>query len=1342
MIRIKFPCIVIILICFFVANTSAQDIPISTATANQVIPQIASAGTTFFAIWEDHRVGEANINLYGQQIYSDGSTFGAGYAVCTLPRNQTIPAIAANENTYIIVWANQVSGSTDSLFGRLFFTEIDSLGGISELLGIAGNFEDIAIASDGANFLVVVQIRGASEQLYCRKILADGEPMGAATLISIAAGDHTDPAIAWNGSEYLVVWRLESDTTEIKGQFIDTEGRLSGSVFTIVSGSPNITAPSVAWNGTHFLVVWQDYDPVTWSDIHGQKLDIDGSLVGSSFIISDHENSQMDPEVINTESAYITLWVDGRSGFYPDIFGQCVSPLGSLSGDEYAVTEETYGQQNVKVAWNGTVCCAVWDDFRNGFDSDIYAKIIPGCGTNSPNAWIVQPLPYTYSSCQYGSIVMIIQDPDGIDDGSIQLEVNGVVYMVADPELSYSGDTLIYDPGTPWVNGETVDVCLLAAEDMLGNPLDDAICWTFYIDLAYPAFWGELPPNGSTIEDLSPTISINIADSLSGLSTPLVQLLIESYMCGITHPCAFWDGVNLAIDLHCLGLTYAPGDTVDVCAYAADSAIYCFPNDTVFCWEFYIFNPGWTTGIIHPAPNTYSACPDDYISMYLSSDVGIDPSSIQFWVGRRGSAYTYRITDSELTFDNDTLTFIPSFPFVEAETVWASLIYAEDSFGTELEEPVSWEFVMDFSAPGVSNPIPTPGSVIYTTSSDICIDVYDSLSGLDVASLGNISVYIGTSLVEDFTYILDGSSLCIYNVPAFSNGDTVTVCLDSIYDTPDYCIPNETSYCWSFFVSLEGPVAGIVHPMDHSITACDPDSIVIYLEGTDATIDESTIELYVNWVLYTIESPELYYDTLTNLLVFIPPSGSWSDGDFIEVELTRADDIYGTSLLEPLAFDFIVDYISPIAFNLIPEDGEIVSSTTPTICVSIVDSISGLNESTFLLTVAGVGYDLTSPYVTWDGSRICFDTDAAGISWAGGDTVEVCLYAEDSPDYCEPNVRNFCWYFVITPGGPVATILRPFSGAYSSCGDEMIEMAISDGDGIDTATIQLGVNAIVYSIDDYELTFDPVEGTLICFPGIPFTEGVIDVALISADDWLGNPLEGAPLSWSFYMDYTPPRLTWAYPAACDSADTSLEEIMMVIVDDIGMLDTSSIQITFDGITYPWGLEPVYFRGDTLILLVPSTGTELIPGESYHLCIYTTDLIDYCYPNILDSCWYFHTRTTGIAENENLPENYILGSNYPNPFNSSTRIPFQFSEGILEDKNISLTIFDIKGREVDDLTDELKEQLQIRAKPGKVGSSGTLSCEITWTPENLNSGIYLTKLNINDNISINKVIFIK
>lgn len=96
--------------------------------------------------------------------------------------------------------------------------------------------------------------------------------------------------------------------------------------------------------------------------------------------------------------------------------------------------------------------------------------------------------------------------------------------------------------------------------------------------------------------------------------------------------------------------------------------------------------------------------------------------------------------------------------------------------------------------------------------------------------------------------------------------------------------------------------------------------------------------------------------------------------------------------------------------------------------------------------------------------------------------------------------------------------------------------------------------------------------------------------------------------------------------------------------------------------------------------------------------------------------------TGISE-EAIPVEYELSQNYPNPFNASTVIKF----AIKEEGHTTLSIYDLMGREVMRLIDEVK-------KPGYY--------QVYFNASKLPSGVYFYRLESGDFVSIKKMLLVK
>jgi hypothetical protein len=130
-------------------------------------------------------------------------------------------------------------------------------------------------------------------------------------------------------------------------------------------------------------------------------------------------------------------------------------------------------------------------------------------------------------------------------------------------------------------------------------------------------------------------------------------------------------------------------------------------------------------------------------------------------------------------------------------------------------------------------------------------------------------------------------------------------------------------------------------------------------------------------------------------------------------------------------------------------------------------------------------------------------------------------------------------------------------------------------------------------------------------------------------------------------------------------------------------------------------------------------TDLPAGDGCTAAWTATSLAYRC-----NVCMTISTGILGIGNNLGvIPGTYSLSQNYPNPFNPVTQIKYD----IPKQGFVSLTVYDVLGREVSKLVNEVKT-------PGsyKVDFDGT----------NFASGIYFFKLQSENFVDTKKMILIK
>ena len=97
---------------------------------------------------------------------------------------------------------------------------------------------------------------------------------------------------------------------------------------------------------------------------------------------------------------------------------------------------------------------------------------------------------------------------------------------------------------------------------------------------------------------------------------------------------------------------------------------------------------------------------------------------------------------------------------------------------------------------------------------------------------------------------------------------------------------------------------------------------------------------------------------------------------------------------------------------------------------------------------------------------------------------------------------------------------------------------------------------------------------------------------------------------------------------------------------------------------------------------------------------------------------------GITKIETeIPKEYFVGNNYPNPFNPTTRIKY----GIPKEGNVKLVIYDMLGRELKTIINETQ-------KPGVY--------EATFDASSFPSGVYFYRIITNDFIQTRRMVLLK
>ena len=155
---------------------------------------------------------------------------------------------------------------------------------------------------------------------------------------------------------------------------------------------------------------------------------------------------------------------------------------------------------------------------------------------------------------------------------------------------------------------------------------------------------------------------------------------------------------------------------------------------------------------------------------------------------------------------------------------------------------------------------------------------------------------------------------------------------------------------------------------------------------------------------------------------------------------------------------------------------------------------------------------------------------------------------------------------------------------------------------------------------------------------------------------------------------------------------------------------------------------IIYRNDEAIGTVKGAGTTSEPNNYDYIDrsvipdnTYTYILADVSYAN--EENKYIDKAVNIVIPKNDIPEEFALNNNYPNPFNPSTAISFQLSAV----SDVELCIYDMNGRKIASLINDNKP-------------AGYY--EIYWDASNFSSGIYFYSLQAGDFVDTKKMILMK
>jgi parallel beta-helix repeat protein len=354
--------------------------------------------------------------------------------------------------------------------------------------------------------------------------------------------------------------------------------------------------------------------------------------------------------------------------------------------------------------------------------------------TTPPTITNLQPPDASTTNDNTPTISADYADPSGINMGSVILEVDGVDVT---PFAVVTASSVAYTPGT--TISENTHMVYLSVRDNVGNLA--TITWTFTMNATPPTITNLQPPDTSTTNNNTPTISAEYSDA-SGIDVSSVLLEVDGV------------DVTLFATVTVSNVTYLPGTALsdDIhTIYLEVKDIY--GNLATTTWNFTVDTLLPLITNLQPPDLSTTNDSTPTISAEYSDVSGINESSVVLKVDGVDVTLSAIVTASSITYTSTALT----------DNIHTVYLEAEDNVGNLAT--ASWSFTVDTIPPLISNLRPSDASTTNDNTTTISADFSDpsgikmssvvlKVNGIDVTSFAvvtatDVNYTPGTALSDD-----------------------------------------------------------------------------------------------------------------------------------------------------------------------------------------------------------------------------------------------------------------------------------------------------------------------------------------------------------------------------------------------------------------------------------------------------------------------------------------------------------------------------------------------------------------------------------------------------------------
>ncbi len=407
----------------------------SDANFESFTPDVAFDGTDYMVVWSDTRKPQKAI--YGARVSTSGDIIDpAGFLIssnqyCDLQK----PTISFDGNNYLVIW-NTIYKTTVALNGTRITKNCKILDETPIHIAGVSYSEKHPISFDGVNYLVVyITERNLKTIVAGKRITQEGVVLDKNGFIISRSMENSGAAsVAFDGVNHFVVWTdKRSGRWDLYGNYISISGELIETEDLLIETHENFFpfySTSLLFDGNNYLVSWNgskdgmgmgiyfkritkngiildtDAIEVTSDTLHFTTIfsggnyvflwlyndynvfSINGAIVSSSgikikefnVISKSNEGITSYKPSVSTDGQNIIIVLSEKQNNIEKIFGYIISSNGDVFKNQFLISRGANYQYSPAIAFDGTNYLVVWEDIRNGKQSDIYGSLVTSDG--------------------------------------------------------------------------------------------------------------------------------------------------------------------------------------------------------------------------------------------------------------------------------------------------------------------------------------------------------------------------------------------------------------------------------------------------------------------------------------------------------------------------------------------------------------------------------------------------------------------------------------------------------------------------------------------------------------------------------------------------------------------------------------------------------------------------------------------------------------------------------------------------------------------------------------------------------------------------------------------------